>query len=79
MMRRSLRVEARSLYVTTYGTAEHERILEDYFLAEQKVRQIDGAEVVLVSADSIQAVQKAYPNYQLDTGYFLQRLRQVVG
>ena len=73
------RPDLRSLYVTTYGTAEHERILEDYFLAEQKVRQIDGAEVVLVSADSIQAVQKAYPNYQLDTGYFLQRLRQVVG
>ena len=46
---------------------------------EQNVRGIDGAEVVLVSADSIQAVQKAYPNYQLDTAYFLHRLRQVLG
>ena len=73
------RPDLKSLYVTTYGTTEHERILEDYFIAEQKVRGIDGAEVVLVSADSIQAVQRAYPNYQLDTGFFLQRLRQVLG
>ena len=72
------RPDLRSLYVTTYGTAEHERILEDYFTAEQKVRGIDGAEVVLVSADSIQAVQRAYPNYQLDTGFFLRKLRQVL-
>jgi hypothetical protein len=73
------RPDLESLYVTTYGSTEHERILEDYFTAEQKVRGIDGAEVVLVSADSIQAVQRAYPNYQLDTGYFLRRLRQIVG
>lgn len=72
------RPDLKSLYVTTYGTAEHERILEDYFVAEQNVRGIDGAEVVLVSADSIQAVQRAYPNYQLDTGYFLRNLRQIL-
>ncbi len=68
-----------ALYVTTYQTAEQARILEDYFVAEQKVRDIDGAEVVLVSADSIQAVQRAYPNYQLNTDYFLKELRRIVG
>ena len=67
-----------SLYVTTYRSGEQERIFEDYFVAEQKVRDLDGAEVVLVSADSIQAVQRAYPNYQLDTDYFLKELRRVV-
>ena len=67
-----------TLYMTAYRTAEQARILEDYFVAEQKVRGIDGAEVVLVSADSIQAVQRAYPNYQLDTEYFLTELRRIV-
>ena len=67
-----------SLYVTTYRSGEQERIFEDYFVAEQKVRGVDGAEVVLVSADSIQAVQRAYPNYQLDTSYFLEELRRIV-
>lgn len=67
-----------SLYVTTYRSGEQTRIFEDYFVAEQRVRDLDGAEVVLVSADSIQAAQRAYPNYQLDTDYFLKELRRVV-
>lgn len=67
------------LYVTTYGRAEQTRTFEDYSTAESKVSDIDGAEVVLVSADSIQAVQRAYPNYQLDTSHFLDELQRILG
>lgn len=67
------------LYVTTYGRGEQTRIFEDYSAAESRVSDIDGAEAVLVSADSIQAVQRAYPNYQLDTSHFLEELQRIVG
>ena len=68
-----------NLYVTGYKRGEQTRIFEDYLDAERKVKEINGAEVVLVSADSIQAVQRAYPNYQLDTTHFVKELKRVTG
>lgn len=47
-----------------------------YLEIEKKNREMAGAEAVLVSADSLQSLRRAYPNYYLDTGVFLRELTQ---
>ncbi len=71
------RPDLKNLYVTGYGKDELAKVAEDYLAMETKISGIDGAETVLVSADSVQAVQRAYPNYQLDTSFFLKQLKRV--
>lgn len=50
-----------------------------YLKAEQATEDIPGAEAVLVSVDSIASLERAYPNYFLDTAVFLTELRRVTG
>ncbi len=73
------RPDLRKLTIRSYRPGQQLKIAREYLAAERDAGGIDGAEAVLVSADSIQAVQRAYPNYQLDTTYFLEQLRRVAG
>lgn len=41
-------------------------------------KELTGAEVVLVSAESIEALRSAYPNYFLDTEMFLERIKEII-
>lgn len=50
----------------------------DYRRAENNARNIDGADAVLVSVDSIQSLKRAYPNYYLDTNIFVRELERVM-
>jgi len=45
---------------------------------EKSLESSPGAEAVLVSVDSIAALQRAYPNYFLDTRVFLRALQQAI-
>lgn len=67
------------LYVIGYARGELAKVTSDYRDAEERVRDIDGAEVVLVSVDSLQALRRAYPNYYLDATLFLKELTRIVG
>lgn len=49
-----------------------------YLEAEKSVANFEGADVVLVAADSLDALRKAYPNYFLDTNTFLLELSRVI-
>lgn len=66
------------LYVTGFRRNELIRADEEYRAAESRVRDIPGAEAVLVSADSIEAVRRAYPRYALDSKRFVARLTELV-
>jgi len=46
----------------------------DYMTLEKRIAN-DNRDAVLVSADSIEALKLAFPNYYLDTDLFLQHLR----
>lgn len=52
---------------------------EEYLRVEQSIADRPGAEAVLVSVDSIASLERAYPNYFLDTAVFLNELSQITG
>lgn len=49
-----------------------------YLREEERVATQPGAEAVLVSVDSISSLERAYPNYFLDTTVFLQELDKLI-
>lgn len=49
-----------------------------YVAQEERIAKFPGAEAVLVSVDSIQNLQRAYPNYFLDTTFFLNELTRIM-
>ena len=62
-----------------YAMGELAKSTDEYFRAEERIKDIDGAEVVLVSTDSVAALRRAYPSYYLDTRLFLREVKRVVG
>ncbi|HYX50404.1 MAG TPA: RelA/SpoT domain-containing protein, partial [Ktedonobacteraceae bacterium] len=54
-----------------------ERMATDHYLEAEKMQGRDpNKDVVLVAADSVDELKKAYPNYFIDTSLFLNYLRQ---
>lgn len=66
-----------ALTVTGFGSGEIDRANEMYLEAEKhlETNPSDGAQVVLVSAESIESLRRAYPNYFLDTRTFIEEVR----
>ncbi len=73
----SLDPGAGTLAVVSYRQKELERATADYLAKEKELAQRPGAQVVLVAADSMEALRRAYPNYYLDTGVFIEYLTKV--
>ena len=65
-----------SVQVTTFKFGESTLANQKYLEVERKLKDIPGAEAVLVSVDSLDAVRKAYPNYFLDTEVFVRLIRE---
>ena len=66
----------RSIEVTTFKFSELTLANQKYLEVERKLKNTLGAEAVLVSVDSLEAVRKAYPNYFLDTEVFVRLIRE---
>ena len=49
---------------------------QQYYLVREKETENTETQVVLVSVDSIDALSKAYPNYYVDAGVFLNAVRK---
>jgi ppGpp synthetase/RelA/SpoT-type nucleotidyltranferase len=62
--------------VTTFKFSESTLANQKYLEVERKLKDTLGAEAVLVSVDSLEAVRKAYPNYFLDTEVFVRLIRE---
>jgi ppGpp synthetase/RelA/SpoT-type nucleotidyltranferase len=73
-----LDVSSRRVLVKSYTQSEIVRASRDYIELEAKNINIPTTDVVLVSADSIEKLKIAYPNYYLDTAIFLRAVRDVV-
>jgi ppGpp synthetase/RelA/SpoT-type nucleotidyltranferase len=76
----TLDAAARSVSVTAYkgGAAQLRRASADYLAIEQTLPKRPGADAVLVSVESLAALQRAYPNYFLDTHLFIQAVREAI-
>lgn len=66
----------KSVEVTTFKMSESQAANQKYSEVEKKLKGTAGAEAVLVSVDSLDAVRKAYPNYFLDTHIFINLIEQ---
>ena len=49
-----------------------------YLDVEKKLESTPGSQAVLVSADSMQAVRAAYPNFYADTSAFVKALHEAI-
>jgi hypothetical protein len=66
------------LTVSGFAQADLEEASERYLEAEKNVKETPGSDAVLVSVDSLAALERAYPNYFADTTAFLQFTRDIV-
>ena len=66
-----------SLVIRPYRLGEIEEATEEYLAAERDAATQSGVDVVLVRADSIDSLQRAYPNYFLDTEHFLEKFTEI--
>jgi hypothetical protein len=66
------------LKVTGFGAAELERATSSYLEAEKALDERRAEQAVLVSAESIDSLRRAYPNYFLDTRVFLMELQSAM-
>jgi ppGpp synthetase/RelA/SpoT-type nucleotidyltranferase len=73
----SLDTATRIIHLRAYEKNQLELASRDYLAEEEKVRSGSALQVVLVVADSVSALKKAYPNYFLDTHTFISLLERV--
>ena len=69
---------AMNLTITGYDATDMDRANSAYLEAERRLEAIPGAQAVLVSADSMGILRKAYPNYFLDTTAFLDAVQAAI-
>ncbi len=55
-----------------------EEATDKYLEVERKIENTPGSDAVLVSADSFAALNRAFPNYFLDTAFFIDELKRAI-
>jgi hypothetical protein len=64
---------------TPHRSREHEVVFPKPLYSRQQVNKAgEEIEAVLVAADPIEALKKAYPNYFLDTREFIVQIQRVI-
>lgn len=66
-----------SITIRSYTQGQYEKASTDYLEVEKEIAG-KNSDAVLVSADSITTLKKAYPNYFADTQTFLSSLAQII-
>ncbi len=69
----------KTVEVRSYRLADLDAADEDYLDAETSLDPSRGMQAVLVSAESIRQLKRAYPNYFLDTRAFVRAVDQAIG
>jgi hypothetical protein len=65
-----------NLTIYSYRKDELSRATTEYLRIEKDNERVSGAQAVLVAAESLKALRRAYPNFYLDTERFLLGLRR---
>lgn len=66
------------LIISGYSKRQEQKAISDYSAAEKKIYGKREYDVVLVGADTLKDLKKAYPNYFLDTKEFLIYLNKIL-
>lgn len=70
--------EKKMVTIRPYPLRMLEQANKDYSEIEQRAKNGEGIEAVLVSAGPIEALKKAYPNYFLDTQAFISQVQKMI-
>jgi ppGpp synthetase/RelA/SpoT-type nucleotidyltranferase len=73
-----LDIKAKRVTVVGYNRDELNTASDEYLKVERRLSDPDDGDAVLVSADTVAAVKRAYPNYFLDTRVFMRFVRQAI-
>ena len=73
-----LDASASQLIVTGFARDDFEKAQASYSEAEELVKEKPGLDAVLVSVDSLAALERAYPNYFADTRVFVELMKQAL-
>ncbi|MEK6920303.1 MAG: RelA/SpoT domain-containing protein [Nanoarchaeota archaeon] len=73
-----LNILEEKLNITAYTEKEEQQAIIDYAQAEKRNTGKKEYDVVLVGADTNLDLEKAYPNYYVDTTEFLEYLRKII-
>lgn len=73
-----LDVLGEKLTYRAYTRKQEKKAIMDYAAAEKRTKDRKEYDVVLVGVDTIPDLKKAYPNYFVDTGEFLENLQKIV-
>lgn len=74
-----LDLSERLLHLTRYSSPAQAEEAYGQLEATEEVSGGEDQDVVLVAVSSVDSLERAYPNYFLDTGVFLDLVRQAVG
>jgi ppGpp synthetase/RelA/SpoT-type nucleotidyltranferase len=66
------------LTISAYSKRQEQKAISDYAAAEKRIYGKGEYDVVLVGADTVKDLKKAYPNYFLDTKEFLINLNKIL-
>ena len=69
---------AQEVTVSGFKRGELAKATEAYLDAEKKIKDKSGQDAVLVSVDSLASLRRAYPNYFLDTGVFVDLVDNII-
>ncbi|HEU4760515.1 MAG TPA: RelA/SpoT domain-containing protein [Dehalococcoidia bacterium] len=69
---------ANSVTITGYKFGELESASNEYLATERAMAGKPGADVVLVSVESLASLRRAYPNYFLDTSVFIDAVKRAM-
>ncbi|MEX3614165.1 MAG: hypothetical protein VB141_10545 [Burkholderia gladioli] len=73
-----LRPTLGKLEVKGYTRDRHTLAVKEYAETERSINGEPGSDAVLVAADSLEALRMAYPNYFLDTQYFILAVEEMI-
>lgn len=74
-----LAASERRIYFQDYAEKQFDRAQKDYLRLEERYEGDPAVQVCLVEAGSAETLQRAYPNYFLDVGLFVDSLRLFLG
>jgi putative GTP pyrophosphokinase len=72
-----LDLDTKLVSIQTYPLKYIEKANREYTKYEKRISMGENIQVVLVSAGSVEDLRRAYPNYFLDTGEFINQLKKI--
>lgn len=74
----NLDIKNRTIQMQTFPFSQRDSAETTYLQTEEKIRGDDTKDVVLISTDSVDSIQKAYPNYFSDISIFTDEVVKVI-